>query len=82
MADTRVGKRGKTRCVPVATPLSIDLLVCPDRLQQNRFLAFPRHETEDDAKIIARATGPRTFQASLQLVGLQLGMKSVGRKKR
>lgn len=51
-----------------------------DTFEQDRLFLFVSHELEDHAQVVTDAARPRAGKLSLELVSLQLGMKSVFRQ--
>ena len=59
---------------------SVNFVVGADTFEQDRLRALVLHELEDHAQVVTGAARPRTDELSFELVGLELGMKSVFRQ--
>ena len=58
----------------------IDLVVCPDRLQEDGLGPLVLDELENYPQVVPGATGPRTRQFSREFVCLQRRLESILRQ--
>ena len=59
---------------------SVNFVVGADTFEQDRLRALVLHKLKDHAQVVTGAARPRAEELPFELVGLELGMKSVFRQ--